>query len=62
MLYFWLKRLIDLLLASALLIVLSPLMLLIALLIKLDSPGSAVFRQERMGFNWRERKQWPFLT
>jgi len=59
--YFWVKRLIDVSLALALLIVLSPLMLLIALLVKLDSRGSALFKQQRMGFNWRERKSRPFL-
>ena len=40
--YFCVKRLIDVSLAFALLIVLSPLMLLIALLVKLDSRGSAL--------------------
>jgi len=58
--YFWLKRLVDFLMASILLIMLSPLMLLIALLIKLDSRGSAFFRQERMGFSWRGRRRRSF--
>ena len=35
------------------LLVLSPVMLLAALLIKLDSPGPVLFRQPRMGFNNR---------
>lgn len=45
------KRLIDLLVSSLLLFILSPLFLLIALLIKLDSPGPAIFCQERVGLH-----------
>jgi lipopolysaccharide/colanic/teichoic acid biosynthesis glycosyltransferase len=44
-----LKRSLDLLLATALIILLLPLLLLIALLIKLDSPGPVIFTQERVG-------------
>jgi lipopolysaccharide/colanic/teichoic acid biosynthesis glycosyltransferase len=43
------KRLFDLLLAGVGLLALSPLLLLIALWIRLDSPGPALFRQERVG-------------
>lgn len=43
------KRLFDLLLSSLGLLVLAPLLLLIALLIKLDSPGPVMFRQELVG-------------
>lgn len=45
------KRLFDLLLASAGLVVLSPLLLVIALWIKLDTRGPVFFRQERVGRN-----------
>jgi lipopolysaccharide/colanic/teichoic acid biosynthesis glycosyltransferase len=45
------KRLFDLLLASLGLVLLSPLLLVIALWIKLDSPGPVFFRQERVGRN-----------
>jgi lipopolysaccharide/colanic/teichoic acid biosynthesis glycosyltransferase len=48
-LYFTLKRILDVLLAGTALIFLSPLMLFIALLIKLDSPGPAIFKQGRVG-------------
>jgi len=47
------KRAFDLMTASVLLVVLSPLFLLIALLIRLDSPGPALYRQERIGENGR---------
>ena len=43
------KRLFDLLLASAALLLLWPLLLLVALVVKLDSPGPVFFRQERVG-------------
>mgnify|MGYP006154236203 FL=1 len=43
------KRVFDLLLSSLGLLALAPLLLLIALLIKLDSPGPVMFRQERVG-------------
>jgi O-antigen biosynthesis protein WbqP len=45
---FW-KRLTDLLISVVALACLAPLFLLIALLIKLDSPGPAIFRQKRVG-------------
>jgi lipopolysaccharide/colanic/teichoic acid biosynthesis glycosyltransferase len=44
-----LKRGIDIVLASVALIVLSPLLIAIAIAIKLDSPGPVLFRQERLG-------------
>ncbi len=43
------KRLIDILFSLFALIVLSPLMLAIAIAIRLTSPGKALFRQERVG-------------
>jgi hypothetical protein len=43
------KRVFDLTFALFWLIVAAPLMLLIAVLIKLDSPGPALFRQKRVG-------------
>lgn len=43
------KRLFDLLASALGLLLLSPLMLAVALWIKLDSPGPVFFRQERVG-------------
>ena len=43
------KRLFDLFFAGAGVLLLSPLLLLLALAIKLDSPGPVFFRQERVG-------------
>ncbi|HEV8040877.1 MAG TPA: sugar transferase [Bryobacteraceae bacterium] len=48
-----LKRVTDILLAAAALILMLPFMLMIALLIPLTSPGPAIFRQERCGLNGR---------
>jgi exopolysaccharide biosynthesis polyprenyl glycosylphosphotransferase len=48
-----LKRGIDVLLAGAALLLLLPFMLITALLIRLTSPGPAIFRQERCGLNGR---------
>ncbi len=45
------KAIEDRLLAVALIIVLSPLMGVIAIMIRIDSPGPAIFRQKRNGFN-----------
>ena len=47
------KRLTDIVLAGAALIILTPVMLAIALLIRLTSPGPAIFRQVRCGLNGR---------
>lgn len=48
-----LKRLLDVVAAVTLLILLSPLLLVTALLIKLTSPGPVLFAQERIGMNKR---------
>jgi lipopolysaccharide/colanic/teichoic acid biosynthesis glycosyltransferase len=55
-LYFAGKRLIDVVLATAMLIVLAPLMLLIAVLIKLDTRGAVFFVQERVGARRRTQR------
>jgi exopolysaccharide biosynthesis polyprenyl glycosylphosphotransferase len=57
-----LKRAIDVLLALVSLIVLSPFLLLIALLIRLTSPGPALFKQQRCGLNGRRFVLWKFRT
>lgn len=52
-----LKRAVDLIGSAVGLVVLSPLMMLVALLIKLDSPGPVIYAQERMGLDAK-----PFWT
>ncbi len=51
------KRYFDVLVALVGLVCLSPLMLITALLIRMDSPGAAIFKQQRMGFQGR-----PFVV
>src|SRR3954469_3887272 len=48
-----LKRVLDVLIAAAGLLVLAPFMLLVGFLVKLTSPGPAIFRQVRCGLNGR---------
>ena len=45
------KRTLDIVAASAAILLLSPVMLAAALAVKLDSPGPIIFRQRRHGFN-----------
>ncbi|HHB82601.1 MAG TPA: hypothetical protein ENK61_03920, partial [Devosia sp.] len=47
------KRTFDIVVSGLGLLILSPLLLLIAILIRLETPGSPVFRQQRNGFNER---------
>jgi putative colanic acid biosynthesis UDP-glucose lipid carrier transferase len=47
------KRLLDLAIAVPALILVAPLLALLALLIRLDSPGPALFRQKRLGYRGR---------
>lgn len=58
----WLKRMEDIVLAGSALLVLSPLLALVALAIRLDSPGPVFFRQDRAGFNGRIFKLWKFRS
>ncbi len=48
-----LKRLLDIVISAVALVVLSPLLLASALLIKFTSPGPVIFRQARCGLNGR---------
>jgi Undecaprenyl-phosphate glucose phosphotransferase len=56
------KRLFDLLASLVLLIAVSPFLLVVALLIRLDSPGPIFFKQWRHGFNQRPFRIFKFRT
>jgi exopolysaccharide biosynthesis polyprenyl glycosylphosphotransferase len=56
------KRLFDLIATTALLLLIWPLLLLIAVLIKLDSPGPVVFKQQRVGENGRTFWMYKFRS
>src|ERR1700733_10685919 len=49
--YLWRKRLLDIVCASLMILITAPLLVLIAIGIKLDSPGPAIFIQERTGLH-----------
>ena len=56
------KRVVDVVLALVLLLMALPLALVIAALIRLDSPGPVMTRAHRVGRNGRMVKVWEFRT
>ncbi len=58
----WLKRAEDLLLGSLILLLISPLLLVIALAVRLSSPGPVIFRQRRYGLNGQIVEVWKFRS
>lgn len=56
------KTVVDFVVAAMALVLLSPLLLLIALIIKIESPGPAIFRQERTGFRAKSIIVYKFRT
>ncbi|HEX8414706.1 MAG TPA: sugar transferase [Sphingomicrobium sp.] len=60
--YLKLKILLDRVLAAAGLIALSPLLVVLVVLVRLDSAGPAIFRQERIGFRGRTFVVYKFRT
>ena len=57
-----LKRMLDILIAGSFIIILSPFLLILAVLIKLTSPGPVFFLQRRMGLNGRRFTLYKFRT
>lgn len=45
------KRLLDIILSGCAIVILSPLLLIIAIAIKIDDPGPVLFRQKRVGIH-----------
>lgn len=56
------KRMFDLLVSSLALLATAPLLLVLAVLVKLSSPGPVLFRQERVGRNFRRFRINKFRT
>jgi lipopolysaccharide/colanic/teichoic acid biosynthesis glycosyltransferase len=56
------QRAAEVLIAAAALIVTSPIMLVVALIIRFDSPGPVIFRQRRVGMNGRVFMFYKFRT
>ncbi len=59
---FRLKCLLDLIASFLILLALSPILLTIAILIKLDSPGPIFYRQARVGLKGSQFRVWKFRT
>jgi len=60
--YLVIKRYLDILFSIFVLIVLSPVYLLTAIAIKLESPGPVIFKQDRLGLNGRVFKVLKFRS
>ena len=58
----YVKRALDLVFSAVMLVVLSPLLLLIAVLIKVDSKGPVIFKQKRVGKNKKLFDIYKFRT
>jgi putative colanic acid biosynthesis UDP-glucose lipid carrier transferase len=58
----WMKRIEDIVIASLGVIITAPLMLLIAIAIKLDSKGPVFYRQRRYGLYGKEFPVWKFRS
>lgn len=56
------KRIFDVVFAGLGILILSPLFLLIAIIVKLDSRGPVFFRQERIGLDGLKFKMWKFRS
>ena len=58
----WIKRLLDIIISAAALVVLSPVILITAVAVKLDSEGPVIFRQTRLGLHHREYTMLKFRS
>ena len=58
----FLKRLIDIVLSLMILILLSPILLISAVAIKIDSKGPIIFKQKRLGLNGKEFNIYKFRS
>jgi exopolysaccharide biosynthesis polyprenyl glycosylphosphotransferase len=56
------KRAVDILASSTALVLLSPLMTVVALMIRVTSPGPALFAQDRVGMNQRRFRLYKFRS
>lgn len=60
--YKFLKRTLDIVLSAIGLVILSPVLLIVAILIKLESSGPVIFAQKRVGLNSKEFKMYKFRS
>lgn len=60
--YEFLKRLMDIICSMSALIVLAPIFIVVAILIKIESKGPVIFSQERVGINNKKFKMYKFRS
>ncbi|MEO2679656.1 sugar transferase [Clostridium butyricum] len=60
--YEFLKRLMDIICSMSALIVLAPILIVVAILIKIESKGPVIFSQERVGINNKKFKMYKFRS
>ena len=60
--YRYLKRILDIIFSSILLVLGAIPLLIVALIIKIDSPGEALFKQERLGLGGKTFKIYKFRS
>ncbi len=58
----WIKRMLDIVASGTILLLISPIMLVLALMVKLSSPGPVFFRQKRGGFNGESFEMMKFRS
>ncbi|WP_294371758.1 sugar transferase [uncultured Clostridium sp.] len=60
--YEFIKRAFDIICSIATLIIISPILLIVSVLIKIESPGPVIFMQERVGINKKTFKMYKFRS
>lgn len=60
--YYFIKRILDTIIACVMLIVISPILLIVAIAVKLDSKGPAIFKQDRIGRDFKPFKMYKFRS
>lgn len=60
--YLYLKRFLDVFFSLIAIVILSPLFLVTALAVRLDSPGPVIFRQKRLGLHGKVFEMYKFRT
>lgn len=59
---YWIKRSFDLVAGSIILLLISPILISLSILIKIDSPGPIFYKQTRVGLKGRHFQVWKFRT
>lgn len=60
--YYLIKRILDTIIACVMLIIISPILMIVAVAVKLDSKGPAIFKQDRIGKDFKPFKMYKFRS